>query len=141
MEPKIPVRHHPQVAFTHRGKNHHGGDGVRQKMLELHTIVVAERPHEAAWGRTEVVMMKFGKGDHIPLRRPRLQVVCHRRDPLRPRRGNAGAQKSLLLEVQQAAVRHRRRAPVIGSDEPHRHFDGRRKVAPLLSARGRAHVG
>ena len=107
MKPQIPVRHHPQVAFTHHDKNRRGGDGVQRKMLELHTVVVAERPHEAAWGRTEAVAMKLGKGNHIPLRRSRLPVVRRRRDPLRRQRGNAVAQESLLLEIQQPAVCHR----------------------------------
>jgi hypothetical protein len=47
VEPQVPVWHHPEVALTHRGKNCHGGDGILRKMLELHPVVVAERPHEA----------------------------------------------------------------------------------------------
>ena len=100
MKPQIPVRYHPQIAFTYRGKNRRGSDGVRRKMLELHTIVLAERPHEVARRRTEAVTMKLGEGDHVPLRRSRLPVVCQRRDPLRSRRGNTGAQEPLLLEIQ-----------------------------------------
>ena len=72
--------------------------------------------------------VKFGEGDHLPFRWSRLPVVRHRRDPLRPRRGNTGVQESLLLKLQQPALRHRRRAPVIGGDESHRHLEeeGRR---------------
>ena len=49
VEPQVPVRHHPQVALTHRGKDRHGSDGVWREVLKLHAVVVAERPHEAAW--------------------------------------------------------------------------------------------
>ena len=91
MEPQIPVRHHPQVAFTHRDKNRHDGDGVWREVLELHTVVVVERPHEAAWGRAEAVPMKFSEGDHVPFRRSRLPVVRRRRDPLWPRRRSTRA--------------------------------------------------
>jgi hypothetical protein len=48
-------------------------------------------------------------------------VIRHRRNPLRPRRGNAGAQEPLPLELQQLALHHRQRAPVVGGDESHQH--------------------
>ena len=53
------------------------------------------------------MVMELGEEDHVPLGRSRLRVVRRRRDPLRPRRGNAGEQESLLLELQQPALRHR----------------------------------
>ena len=46
VEPQVPVRHLPHVALTHRGEKCHGGNGVWRKMVELHPIVVAERPHK-----------------------------------------------------------------------------------------------
>ena len=76
-------------------------NGVWREVLELHTIMVAERPHEATWGRAEAVAMKFCDGDNVPFRRSRLPVVRRQRDPLWPRQGIAGAQESLLLEVHQ----------------------------------------
>ena len=52
---------------THRIKNRRGGDGVRREMLELHTVMEAERPHEVTRRRTEAVAMELGQGDHVPL--------------------------------------------------------------------------
>lgn len=69
MEPQVPVRHHPQVALTHRGKNRRGDDGVWGEMLELHPVVVAECPHEATWGRAQAVAVELGEGDHVSLGR------------------------------------------------------------------------
>ena len=40
--------HHPQITFTHRGKDRRDGDGIWGEVLELHPVMVAERPHEAA---------------------------------------------------------------------------------------------
>ena len=86
MEPQIPMGHHPQIALTHCGKDHHGGDGVRREVLELHPIVVAERPHETAQRRAQAMAVELCEGDHVARGRPWLPVVCCRRNPLRPRR-------------------------------------------------------
>lgn len=65
VEPQVLVRHHPEIALTHRRKNHRGGDGIWQKMLKLHTVMVAERPHKAARRRAQTVTVEFGEGYHI----------------------------------------------------------------------------
>jgi len=111
------VQHHPEVALTHRG-----GDGIWQKMLELHPIVVAERPHKTTRRGAQAVAVELGEGDHIALGGPWFPVIRCRRHPLRPRRGNAGTQEPLPLELQQPALRHRRQVPIIGGDESHRHL-------------------
>ena len=61
MEPQVPVRRHPQVAITQRGKNHRGGDGVWREVLKLHTVVVAERPHETTRRGSEAMVMELGE--------------------------------------------------------------------------------
>ena len=66
--------------------------------------------------------VKLGEGNHIALGRPWFPVVRHRHDPFWPRRRSVGAQESFLLELQQPALRHRRRAPVISGDKSHRHL-------------------
>ena len=121
MEPQILVRYHPEVALTHRCENRHGGDGVRRKMLDLHTVIVVERPHKMARRGAQAVAVELGEGDHVALGRSWFPVIRHRRNPLRPRRGNAGAQEPLPLELQQLALHHRQRAPVVGGDESHQH--------------------
>ena len=58
VELKVPVRHHPQVALTHRGKDRRDSDDVWGEMLKLDTVVEAERPHEAAW-RGLLIVLKY----------------------------------------------------------------------------------
>ena len=82
VEPLVPVWHHPEVALTHRGKNHRGGDGIRRKMLELPPVVVAERPHETTRRGAQAMVVELGERDHVALGRPWLPVVHRRRDPL-----------------------------------------------------------
>ena len=65
MEPQVSVRHHPQVALTHRGKDRRNGDGIWGEVLKLNTVVVAERPHEAAWQGSEAVAVELGEGDDV----------------------------------------------------------------------------
>jgi len=70
------------------------------------------------------VSVELGEGDHIALGWSWFPMICHRCNLLRPRRGNTGTQEPLPLELQQPALRHRRRAPVVGGDESHRLPDG-----------------
>jgi hypothetical protein len=67
VKPQIPMWHHTQVAFTHHGKDRHGGDSIRGEILELDAKVVTQRPHEAARRRSEPVVVEFGEGDDIAL--------------------------------------------------------------------------
>ena len=129
MEPKVPVRHHPQVALTHRGKDRCSSDGVWEEMLELDAVVEAERPHEAAWRGSKVVVMELGEGDDVATWRVRFLVIRRQRNPFRLRRGNTRAQKPLLLQVPQPALRHGQQAPIVSGDESHGHLGRRWKVA------------
>jgi hypothetical protein len=78
------VRHHPQVALTHRSNDHCSGDGVGGEVLELDAIVMAQHPHEVTQRGTEAVTVELGKGDDIALQRVSLLVIRRRCDPLRP---------------------------------------------------------
>ena len=120
MELQLPVRHHSQVAFTHRGKDRRGEDLIGGEMLELDIVVVEEHPHEAARRRSEPVV-ELDERDDIALRRAWLSVLHRRRDPLGPCRGSERAQEPLLLEILQATLYHDRRAPLVGGDKSHRH--------------------
>ena len=82
VKPQLLVRHHPEVALTHRSKNRRGGDGVWQKMLKLYAVVVAEHPHEAAQRRAQAVAVELSEGNRIALGQPWFPVVRRRRDPL-----------------------------------------------------------
>ena len=53
--------HHPQIALTHRDEDRRDGDGVRGKMLELHSIVEAEGPHKATRGSTQAMAVELGE--------------------------------------------------------------------------------
>jgi len=129
VKPQLLVWHHPQVPFTYRGEDHHGGNRVEGEMLELDPVVVEDRPHEAARGRSEPVSMKLDEGHHVALWWAWLPMFRQRHDPLQPcRRGNV-AEKPLPLQVPQPALHHDRRALVIGGDELHRHDHGTKDAA------------
>ena len=65
-------------------------------MLELHPIVEAECPYEAARGSAQVVAVEFGERHHVALWRLGLPVARQRRNPLR-RRQRGAARKSPSL--------------------------------------------
>ena len=121
VKPQLPVRHHAQVAFAHRGEDRSGRDRVRGEVLKLDSIMMEERPHEVARRRPEHVAVELDEGDDVAFRRARLPVLRRRRDPFGLRRGSEGAEKPLLLQVSQPTLRHRQRAPLVGGDESHRH--------------------
>ena len=85
VEPQLPMVHHPQIALTHRGKDRRDGDDIWGEVLELHPVMVAERPHEAARRSAQAVVVELGERDHIASGWPGLPVVRRRRYPLRPR--------------------------------------------------------
>ena len=122
VEPQLPVGHHPQMALTHRGEDRRDGDSVWGEVLELHPLMEADRPPEAARRSAQAVAVELGKRHYVALGRPGIPVVRLQRDPLRRRQGGAVAQESLPLKLQQPVLRHRRRAPVVGGDESHRHL-------------------
>ena len=82
-------------------------------MLELDTVVVEERPHEAARRRPEPMAVELDEGDDVALQRAWLPVLHRQRNPLGPHRGSEGSQEPLLLQVLQLALRHDRRAPLV----------------------------
>ena len=139
------MRHHPQVALTHRSKDRRGGDDVGGEVLELDAAVVTEHHHEAARRRSEAVMVELGEGDDLALRRVWLPVIRRRRDPLRSHRGSTGAQEPLLLQIPQPRLRHGRQAPIVGGDESHRHLVRRwratLRISPLDGMMCRRHAG
>ena len=104
VEPQIPMWHHPQVALTHHGKDHHGGDSIRGEVLELDAVVVAKRPHEAAHRRSEPVAVEFGEGDDVALRRTWFPVLRQQRDPLGPRRGRGHRSPSFSKSCNRRSV-------------------------------------
>ena len=84
VKPQLLVWHHPHVSFTCRVEDRRGGNHVGGKMLELDPVVVEMRPHEAARGRTEPVVVELVERNHIALGRTWLPVFRQRRNPLRP---------------------------------------------------------
>jgi len=61
VEPQLPVGHHPQITFTHSGKDRSDGAGIWGEVLELHPVMVAERPHEAARRSSQAVAVELGE--------------------------------------------------------------------------------
>jgi len=75
VEPQLPMRHHAQVTFAHRGEDRRGADRIGGEMLELDSIVVEEGPHEATRRRSKPVAMELGEGDDVAFRRSWLPVL------------------------------------------------------------------
>jgi hypothetical protein len=55
----------PQVPLADRHKDGYLGDGDGVEFMELHTIVVRERPHEVDCGHPESPLVEGGESDHI----------------------------------------------------------------------------
>ena len=88
-------------------------------MLELSSVVVEERPHEAAQGRFEPVAVELDKGYNITFRHTQLPMFHWRHDPLRPRRGGSRTEEPLSHQIPQPALRLDRRAPVVVGGQLH----------------------
>jgi hypothetical protein len=76
MSPQVPVGGDPQVSFAHRYEDGGLRDGVGAEVVQLHPIVVQDRPHEAACRLTEPPLMEGDKAHDVP-RRPRSRGGIH----------------------------------------------------------------
>lgn len=112
---------HAQVALTYGGKYHLVEDSIGGEMLHLDPVMMEDRPHEAAWGRTKAMAMKLDKTDDVTLWQIWHLVSYWRRDPLRPSQGSDGAEVPLAHQIAQPVLRHDQRAPLVGGYQHHQH--------------------
>jgi hypothetical protein len=75
MGPQIPVRVNPQKTLTNRREDGRlrNRDGV--EVMQLHPVVVQERPHEEARWHSKPPLMEWDETDHIPRRWSRVGLA------------------------------------------------------------------
>jgi hypothetical protein len=83
----------PQITLTNRREDGRLRNGVRVEVVQLHPIIVQERPHEAARWYSKPPLMEGDKADHIPRRRSRDDLAWGH--PLRLRPIGEGTQQTI----------------------------------------------
>jgi hypothetical protein len=68
MGPQIPVGVNPQKAFANRCEDGRLCNGVGVEIVQLHPVVMQERPHETACWHSEPPLMEGDETQHIPQR-------------------------------------------------------------------------
>jgi hypothetical protein len=71
MSPQVLVGGDPQVSFAHRHEDGGLRDGVGAEVVQLHLLVVQDRPHEAACRHTEPPLVEGDEAHDVPRRRGR----------------------------------------------------------------------
>jgi hypothetical protein len=66
MGPQVPVRVNPQKTLANRHEDGRLHDRVGVEVMQLHPVVVQERPHEAARWHSKPPLMERDETDHIP---------------------------------------------------------------------------
>jgi hypothetical protein len=82
MGPQIPVGVNPQKTLANRRKDGRLRNGVRVEVVQLHPVVVQERPHETARWHSEPPLLEGDETNHIPQGRSRVGLA-RRGHPLR----------------------------------------------------------
>jgi hypothetical protein len=75
MGPQVPVRVNPEKTLGNRREDGRLRDRVGVEVVQLHPVVVQERPHEAARWHSKPPLMEGDETDHIPRRRSRVGLA------------------------------------------------------------------
>jgi hypothetical protein len=75
MGPQVPVRVNPQKNLANRREDGRLRDRVGVEVIQLHPLVVQERPHEVARWHSKPPLMEGDETDHIPPRRSRVGLA------------------------------------------------------------------
>jgi hypothetical protein len=94
MGPQVQVGVNPQKPLTNRHDNSHLRDGLGVEVMQLHPIVVRERPHEVARRHPKPPLMEGGETDHVPRRRSRVGLAPGGQ-PLRLRPDGEGTEQTI----------------------------------------------
>jgi hypothetical protein len=89
-----PVGVNPQKPLANRHENGRLRDGVGVEVMQLHPIVVRERPHEATRRHPKPPLMEGGETDHVSRRRSRFGLAP-RGQPLRLRPAGERTEQTL----------------------------------------------
>jgi hypothetical protein len=94
MGPQIPVGVNPQKTLANRREDGRLRNGVGVEIVQLHPIVMQERPHETACWHSEPSLMEGDETQHVP--RWRGQADPAQRDhPLRLRVTGEGTEQTI----------------------------------------------
>jgi predicted nuclease with RNAse H fold len=91
--PQIPVNFDPQKTLTNRREDGRLRNGVGVEVVELHPVVVQERPHKAARWHSEPPLMEGDEANHVPRRRGRDGLA--RGHPLQLRPTGEGTEQTI----------------------------------------------
>jgi hypothetical protein len=75
MGPQVLVRVNPQKTLANCREDGRLRDRVGVEVMQLHPVVVQERPHEAARWHSKPPLMEGDETDHIPRRRSRVGLA------------------------------------------------------------------
>jgi hypothetical protein len=75
MGPQVLVAVNPQKTLADRREDGRLRDRVGVEVMQLHPVMVQERPHEAARWHSEPPLMEGDETDHIPRRRSRVSLA------------------------------------------------------------------
>jgi hypothetical protein len=75
MGPQVLVRVNPQKTLANRHEDGRLRDRIGVEVMQLHPVVVQERPHEAARWHSKPPLMEGDETDHIPQRRSRVGLA------------------------------------------------------------------
>jgi hypothetical protein len=84
----------PQKPLANHHENGRLRDGVGVEVMQLHPIVVRERPHEAACQHPKPPLVKRGEADHVPRRWSQVGLAP-RGQPLRLRPAGERTEQTL----------------------------------------------
>jgi hypothetical protein len=75
MGPQILVRVNPQKTLANHREDGRLRNGVGVEVMQLHPVVVQERPHETARWHSKPPLMEGDKADHVPQRQSRVGLA------------------------------------------------------------------
>jgi hypothetical protein len=94
MDPQIPVGVNPQKTLANRREDGRLRNGVGVEIVQLHPVVMQERPHETTCWHSEPPLMEGDETHHVPRRRGRVRPA--RRDhPPRLRVTREGTEQTI----------------------------------------------
>ena len=86
MDPQIPVCFDPKIPLADSDEDRHLRDGVGAEVVQLHSIVLVQRPHESADGDAESLLVEPREAHDVALGGIRFGLLRPRGNPRRPLR-------------------------------------------------------
>jgi hypothetical protein len=94
MGPQIPVGVNPQKTLANRREDGRLRNGVGVEVVQLHPVIMQERPHETARWHSEPPLVEGDETNHIPRRQSR-DGHARRDHPLRLRVTGEGTEQAI----------------------------------------------